>query len=98
MKEYREYERQSIGSSDIASLTLRDPMNTYILNFGEDNDYMAYIVDEEAIIGSHYHLEAEFQGWLKIYDDYSFVTQFTSNTIKVYRAGMMGCIIQLIHH
>nr|DAU66757.1 MAG TPA: hypothetical protein [Caudoviricetes sp.] len=96
MKNYKNYNTQFIGSSDIASLTLRSPEDSYILNFGEDNAYTAYIVDENAEIGSHYVLKFECKNWLKIYDDDSLTAKFEGKEIKVYRAKEMGCIIQII--
>ena len=102
MKNYKEYDRELIGASDIATLILaghRDNIGLCLekLNFGEDNEYKAYIVDEDAEIGSHYKLIAEFNCWLKIYDDDSLSYKCKADTIKVYRAGEMGCIIQLIN-
>lgn len=96
MKNYKDYDVEFIGNSDIASLTLRAPMRAEILNFGEDNSYMAYIVDKDAEIGSHYKLEYTFDHWLKVYDDDGLVRTFTGDIIKVYSAGQMGCIIQII--
>lgn len=99
-KSYKEYEKQYIGNSDIASLILAgsspNGMKLYDLHFGIDDSYQAYIVDDKAVIGEHYHLEAEFNIWLKIYDDDSLVKRFNADIIRVYRAGMQGCIIQLI--
>lgn len=98
MKNYKEYEKQIIGTSDVASLTLRYPMSTNILYFGEDNTYKAYVVDADAEIGEHYKLESEGHTWLKIYDDCSLTAEFKADVIKVYRAKEMGCIIQLIYY
>ena len=97
MKPYKSYARRSIGASDIASLTIRgaslDPM---ALNFGEDGSYSAYIVDGEAEIGAHYELVATTKIWLWVFDDEGDREEFRAETINVYRAGEMGCIIQLI--
>ena len=93
MKDYHNYPIIYIGSNDIASLTLRSPMEAKVLNFGIDADYNAYIVDENAKIGSHYHLEYECETWLKVYDDDNCMKTFYGDIIKVYRAGEMGCII-----
>ena len=89
MKSYKEYEKKYIGMSDIANLILAgssdNGLKLAVLHFGMDNDYYAYIVDADA----------EIKSWLRIYDD-SFLTQeFNANKISVYRAGEMGCIIQL---
>lgn len=99
MKSYKEYEKKYIGMSDIANLILAgfsdNGLKLAVLHFGMDNDYYAYIVDADAEIGEHYTKVAEFKSWLRIYDD-SFLTQeFNANKISVYRAGEMGCIIQL---
>ena len=100
MKGYKEYEKKYIGMSDIANLILAgfsdNGLRLTALHFGMDNDYYAYIVDSDAEIGEYYTKVAEFRSWLRIYDD-SFLTQeFNSDKINVYRAGEMGCIIQLI--
>lgn len=96
MKNYRDYEKQFIGDSDIASLTMRSPEGADVLNFGIDASYEAYIVDGDTEIGSHYKLVYECEGWLKIYDDMGFFVKFNGKSIKVYRAGEIGCIIQVI--
>lgn len=58
MKNYKEYEKRFIGSSDIAALILvgcdENGLKTSTLDFGEDGSYMAYVVDEDAEIGAHY--------------------------------------------
>ena len=65
MKDYHEYEKQYIGDSDCAALTLSGFVKdkglvATILNFNIDSSYHAYIVDENAEIGSHYVLKATF--------------------------------------
>lgn len=101
MKNYKDFEKQYIGSSDIASLILvgcdENGLSLKELHFGQDTSYSAYIVDDEAEIGSHYHKVAEFESWLKVYDDEELVKCFKGNKIIVYRAAEMGCIIQIIH-
>lgn len=94
---YKSYEKKHIGSSDIASLTLRFPSETKILNFGGDGSYHAYIVDENAEIGSHYTLEVSGNYWLKIYDDNGLSFEASAEEIRIYSAGSYGCIIQLIN-
>ena len=99
-KSYKEYDRVYIGCSDIASLVLagnkrNEGLKLHDLNLGIDGSYRAYIVDDKAIIGEQYHLEAEFNTWLKIYDDNGLVKDFKADTIRVYRIGM-HCIIQLL--
>lgn len=95
MKNYKDFEKVFIGDSDIASLTLRSPMEATVLNFGEDNSYKAYIVEGNAEIGEHYDKVYECNNWLKIYDDDGLSAEFDADYIAVYRAGEMGCIIQL---
>ena len=101
MRDYHEYKKVYIGDSDIATLILvgcgDDGVKAIPLHFGEDANYQAYIVDEQASIGEHYELKAEFDTWMKVYDDHSFVREFVARKIKVYRAGMRGCIIQLLN-
>lgn len=101
MKNYKEFDKVFIGGSDIASLILvgcdeNGALVTQPLNFGQDDVYNAYIVDEKAEIGSHYKEVAKFSHWMKIYDDHELVHYFRAKEIKVYRAGEMGCIVQLI--
>lgn len=100
MKSYKDFEKQYIGSSDIASLILagcdENGLSLKVLHFGQDASYHAYIVEGESEIGSHYHKVAEFESWMKIYDDEELVKQFKGKKIIVYRAAEMGCIIQII--
>lgn len=96
---YKEYNKEYIGSSDYSSLILvgcENGVKTFALNFGEDSNYYAYIVDNKTHIGSHYMKVAEFTAWMKIYDDDGLIHRFEADVIRVYRAGEMGCIIQLI--
>lgn len=100
MKSYKEFEKQFIGSSDIAALVLVGPtsngVNPQMLNFVEDGDYFAYMVDEEIDIPKHYELKHEFSHWLRIYDDDALIEKIYADKIKVYRAGDFGCIIQFL--
>ena len=45
MKNYKEFKRVYLGSSDVASLTLRAPNISHVLTFGEDGAYFAYFVE-----------------------------------------------------
>lgn len=99
MKTYKDFQKWSIGSSDIAALLLlgcndngAEPM---LLNFGEDGSYSAYIIPDNVEIGKHYKKVAEYNHWLKIYDDDSFVMDIKAKCISVYRAGDFGCIIKV---
>lgn len=96
MKTYKDFNKKFIGESDIASLTIRSETSCVALNFGLDAAYMAYIVTEEAEIGNHYKLIFEGKSWLKIFDDTELTFFARANEIKIYRAGELGCIIQLI--
>lgn len=96
MKSYKEYEKKYIGSSDIASLTIRSTIKADVLNFGEDGNYYAYIVDEDASINDAYKLVFEGNTWLAIFDDVKLVLQISADIIKIYRAGDFGCIIQTL--
>ena len=100
MKNYKDFEKQYIGYSNIASLILvgcdKTGLSLKELHFGQDGSYAAYIVEGEAEIGSYYHKIAEFYTWLKIYDDEGLVKKFNARKIVVYRAAEMGCIIQII--
>lgn len=102
MKTYKDFEKQYIGDSDIASLILAgykegEGFVTMPLHFGQDGSYSAYIVEGEAEIGSHYEKRAEFDSWLKVYDDEELVKRFEGKKIIVYRAAEMGCIIQILN-
>ena len=102
MKTYKDFEKQYIGSSDIASLILagykeREGITTIPLHFGQDGSYSAYIVEGETEIGSHYEKRAEFESWMKIYDDEELIKSFNGKKMIVYRAAEMGCIIQILN-
>ena len=102
MKNYKDYEQQYIGGSDIASLILRGintdgELELKALKFGGDGIYWAYVVDADTEIPEHYTQVAEFKYWMQIYDDARKTATFRADgdeTIKVYRAAMRGCIIQ----
>lgn len=97
--DYHNFQKEYIGGSDYCTLIMVGPSQRKFLvqplKFGEDGTYMAYIVNEEAEIGSYYTRVATFKHWLKIYDDDSLVKSFNANKIVVYRSGKFGCIIQL---
>lgn len=102
---YKDYEKRSIGGSDIATVILvgyksdaENGLFLYPLDFGIDGEYDAYIVDGNAEIGEHYKEVACFESWLKIYDDTGLACHFSGRKIKVFRAASMGCIIQVIDY
>ena len=106
MKTYKDFEKIHIGGSDIASLLFAGPstdpgstewgMLAKFIPFGQDGEYHAYIVKGEAEIRAHYHLEATFQKWMRIYEDDGKSGEFKGDEIRVYRAKEMGCIIQIL--
>lgn len=89
-----------LGASDIAALTLIGPANgrltSHVLNMGLDEHYRAWIVDETIQVPSHYNFECEFKSYMWVFDDDEKTQEFQSEKIKVYRAGEMGILIQLI--
>ncbi len=101
MKSYKAYSCRCIGGSDVASLVARginiDGSGSILseIDFGEDGAYSAYIVDDEAEIGAHYHKVFECKSWITIYDDDSCGFRAHAEHINIYRAGEFGCIIQL---
>ena len=103
MKDYKDFEKKYIGTSDIAALVLigiskEGGVNPQMLHFGKDGSYSAYIVegDDDVEIGEHYHKVAEFKNWLSIYDDNDLTMKLYADKIIIYRAREMGCIIQVI--
>lgn len=101
MKTYKDFEQKYIGNSDIATLIMvgyskDNGLITEALYFGGDDAYSAYIVTEESKIGDHYSKIATFSEWMKIYDDTGLSYRAEGKEINVYRAGMYGCIIQII--
>lgn len=96
MKDHHEYGKISLGESDISSLVLRFPCGSQVLDFGEDGGYSAYQVDEECIIPEHYTIVFECEHWLWVYDDTSRTARFDGEKIRVFRAGLRGCIIQIL--
>nr|DAY64150.1 MAG TPA: hypothetical protein [Caudoviricetes sp.] len=95
MKNYKDFAKMYIGESDIASLTVRSGSTVAALDFGQDNEYQAYIVDGNTAIPDHYHLVLDLKHWINIYDDRELAFSASADHIRVYRAGEMGCIIQL---
>lgn len=101
MKSYKDFEKEYIGSSDIASLVMvgykeGKGVVPRMLTFGRDGSYYGYIVKGSANIGEHYEKVCEYKSWLNLYDDDGLMRKFTGERIVVYRAGEMGCIFQII--
>lgn len=104
MKSYKEFDKEYLGGSDIATLILvgfdensSDWLKTMPLHFGGDGGYDAYIVNGNCEIGNHYTKVATFNAWLKVYDDFEKTKTYYADEINVYRGGGYGCIIQLIN-
>lgn len=100
MKSYKDFGKEYIGSSDIASLVMvgykeGEGVVPQMLNFGRDGSYRGYIVKGSAEIGEHYEKVCEYENWLRLYDDNGLTWRFTGERITVYRAGEMGCIFQI---
>lgn len=99
-RDYHDYEKILLGCSDIAALTLtgiKDEigLTSQILHFNIDACYKAYLVDENAEIGGHYHKVAEFEAWVKVYDDDELVRTLRGRKIEFFRAGDAGCIVKV---
>jgi hypothetical protein len=97
-KKHYDCELADIGGSDIASLTLRSCDKVGILRFCEDDSYCAWLADDFTEIPEYYELVFECNTWLYIYDDngLAWKTEENYKSIKVYRSGGYGCVIQLI--
>ena len=99
MKNYKDFEKEYIGDSDIAALTItfntRFGVDSKILEFGGDSAYHAYVCVGDVIIGSHYVKAASGKTWLKIYDDngLSYNERRDGMLFDIYRAGEYGCVI-----
>ena len=99
-RDHHSYDKIYIGDSDCAFLTLVGVKENHgaassILNYGEDGDYYAYLVDEDTEIPESYEYIDHFVSWLKIYDDNGLTAEFSGKMIAVYRRGMRGTIIQV---
>jgi hypothetical protein len=101
MKNYKEFDMECIGSSDIACVILvgfrkDEGLICEPLHFGRDGSYCAYVCKGDVEIGAHYKLIGEFNSWLKVYDDTKLVKEYEGSVIRVYRAAEMGCIIHIL--
>ena len=86
----------SLGYSDIADLTVRFPMQANTLHFGGDASYSAYVITDAQEVPAHYTKVLEGAYWCTIYDDEEGMLKIYADTIEIYRAGEMGCLIRLI--
>ena len=101
MKSYKEYKTQNIGLSvTLESLLLLGCQNGIVvpqlLPFNTNDRFSAYVVDEEAEIDSSFHVAADFDEWLRIYDNDALANYYEADRIIVYRDSENECIIQLI--
>ena len=106
MRNYKEYGRWFIGESEIATLICtgidekEEDLETYLLEFGYDGEYFAYIVDEEVEIKPSYKLLHTFTYWCRFYDDYGKSYEETAKKINIYSVGdsdNFDIVIQIIH-
>lgn len=88
--------RVSLSYSDIASLTVRFPMQATPIHFGGDTTYKAYVITDAQEAPAHYTKVLAGAYWCTIYDDEEGVLRLYANKIEIYRAGEMGCLIRLI--
>lgn len=102
MKSYKDYPKQWIGSSDVASLWFCGEISTKEVHFGKDGDYSAYIIPDNVPIGDHYKLctlaTSTAYNTIKIVDEKGIAQTILTNVIgaHIYRAGEMGIIIKYI--
>lgn len=90
-----------IGSSDYGSLIIAGHVNgqgftVQELHFECDGEFWAYHFDHTCNVPDHYDLVAEFDHWMKIYDDSELVKHYVAKKIKVYRTGYFGALIQVL--
>lgn len=96
--DYYNYPKVYIGGSDRAKLIWTSWNGVGFIDFVEDGEYDAYVVDESANIGLHYYLVASGTKWLTVYDDNGLTYKVDHITAwRIYRAGDKGCVIQLIY-
>lgn len=96
---YHDTPTLALGCSDIARLTLVDARDAYSLRFCGDGSYRAHLlIGDDKSVPAHYRLVMEAKSWLKVFDDNVLIadlrTQHLNDTIEVYRAGEMGCLIK----
>lgn len=111
MSYYKDFEKKYLGYSDVAALTIQcaaekiseNPyslLGAFILEFGSDGNYYAYIVHGDAEIGGHYSLVKTIENcaWIRVFDDdskqFEYYLSSEKNTLKIWRAGDYTCIFQ----
>ena len=97
MKNYKDFEKVYIGSSDIASLAFRSVCKLEDVRFGGDGCYSAYeVFGDDVEIGAHYRKVFSGDTWLWIFDDTGRAYNsgyHDGMVVDVYQAGGYGCII-----
>lgn len=98
-KNYYQYSEIEIGKSKNSNLVLvgmtEQGLKSELLQFGEDGEYTAYVIDDDFEIPSHFQLVHSFKKWMRVYDDdRSTFELLNASEINVYRYGDLGCIIQ----
>lgn len=103
MTNYKGFEKRYIGGSDYARILVRTCKygNSYEIQFGQDDEYDAYIVPENCEIGNHYEKVAEVNSgnWFDFFDDNEKKLSVRGNfeNIEIYRAGQLGCIVRIMN-
>lgn len=105
MKNYKDYTKAYIGSSDRCFLIvlggdLNGGIKSELLKFGGDGAYSAYIVDSDTEIPDYYTLQFTFVGYANIYNDENMNMLALSRVLhgskfEFYRSGNFGCIIKV---
>ena len=93
MKNYKEFEKISLGGSDGAAIIMASYPKLEYLFFGGDGKYKAYFINEEIELPAHYTKQAEFENWVRIYDDDERMVTIEAKYIEIYRSGEFGCLI-----
>jgi len=106
MKNYKDFEKRLLGSTDIATLKVITNSENYELATGMDSSFSAYWIEGDAEIGEHYNLLKKFENvtWLVIGDEinlnivetYSDGAIFTPKEVRIYNSGYHGYIIQVL--
>ena len=106
MMNYKET-KMSMGFSDIAQLCVRgcevngavepEYASAFIISFGGDNSYSAYVCEDLTEIPEHYKLVGYTKIWAMVYDDEKRVATFKADRIEFYRAAEYGLLVNLIN-
>jgi hypothetical protein len=101
MASYKSFKKIDLGGSDVASLIVRTlsgdgTITVCQLGFGGDGRYSAYLIPDGVAVGEHYSVAAEGHTWMEIFDDARIRFRCRAETIRIFRGGDYGCIIQLL--